>query len=44
MLKARDSWGRTVISHSILSGSPQVFEVALAIVREKVLEEEVGTQ
>lgn len=43
MLTAKDSWGRTLISHGILSGNPQVFEVAVEAVRADVLDEEVKT-
>lgn len=41
MLTAKDSWGRTLISHGILSGSPQVFEEAFVGVRNDVLDEVV---
>lgn len=44
MLAATDSWGRTLISHGILSGNPQVFEVAIEAVRADVLDEEVRTR
>lgn len=41
MLTTKDSWDRSLIQHGILSGSPQVFEVAFAAVRADVLDEEV---
>ncbi|CAM9613703.1 unnamed protein product [Pylaiella littoralis] len=41
MLTARDSWGRTLVSHGILSASPQVFEVSMTALRADVLDEEV---
>lgn len=41
MLTVKDSWGRTLISHGILSGSPQVFEEAFVGVRNDVLDEAV---
>lgn len=41
MLTAKDSWGRTLVSHGILSTSPQVFEVCMAALRADVLDEEV---
>lgn len=43
MLMAKDSWGRTLVSHGILSTSPQVFEVSMAALRADVLDEEVRT-
>lgn len=41
MLMAKDLWGRSLISHGILSGNPKVFEVAIKATRADVLEEEV---
>lgn len=41
-LTAKDSWGRTLASHGILSASPQVFEVSMAALRADVLDEEVS--
>ncbi|CAM9904219.1 unnamed protein product [Scytosiphon promiscuus] len=40
-LTAKDSWGRSLASHGILSASPQVFEVSMAALRADVLDEEV---
>lgn len=42
MLIAKDSWGKTLISHAILSGSPCVFDVAFAAVRDDILDEVVS--
>lgn len=44
MLTAKDSWGRTLASHGILSGNPQVFEVTMSALRAEVLDEEVRGQ
>lgn len=41
VLTAKDSWGRTLVSHGILSGNPQVFEVTMSALRVDVLDEEV---
>lgn len=41
MLTARDYWGRSLIEHSIRSGSSQVFEAVLDAVREDVHDEKV---
>eukprot|EP00903_Cladosiphon_okamuranus_P017019 g15686.t1 len=41
VLMAKDSWGRTLASHGILSGNPQVFEVTMSALRADVLDEEV---
>ena len=38
---AKDSWGRTLASHGILSANPQVFEVTMSALRADVLDEEV---
>lgn len=42
MLTAKDSSDWTLISHGIMSGSPQLFERAFAAVRDDVLDEEVS--
>eukprot|EP00752_Nemacystus_decipiens_P002652 g2481.t1 len=41
VLKARDSWGRTLVSHGILSGNPHVFEVTMSALRKDLLDEDV---
>lgn len=39
---AKDSWGRTILTHAVLSGRVEVFDAAFYALREEVLDYEVG--
>lgn len=41
-MTAKDSWGRTVVAHAVLSGRPQVFDAVFSALREEVRDEEVN--
>lgn len=41
-LKAKDSWGRTILTHAVLSGCVEVFDAAFFALREEILDYEVG--
>lgn len=41
-LKAKDSWGRTVVAHAVLSGRSQVFDAVFEALKEEVRDSEVG--
>lgn len=43
ILKAKDSWGRTVLAHAVLSGRSQVFDVIFDTLREQIRDVEVMT-
>ena len=38
----KDSWGRTILTHAVLSGRGQVFDAAFNAMREHILDSEVG--
>lgn len=41
-LKATDAWGRSLLTHAVLSGRVAVFDAVLYAAREKILDDEVG--
>lgn len=41
ILKAKDSWGRTVVAHAVLSERSQVFDVIFDTLREQIRDVEV---
>lgn len=41
-LRGRDIWGRSVLTHALLSGNGLMFEAALGSVRDELRDEEVG--
>lgn len=43
-LRKKDYWGRTVLTHAVLSGRVQVFDAAFNAMREHILDSEVRTQ
>lgn len=40
-LRKKDSWGRTILTHAVLSGRLQVFDAAFNAMREHILDSEV---
>lgn len=43
-LKAVDLWGRSVLTHALLSGHAMMFEAAYGAVRDDVNDEQVGAR
>ena len=41
-LRLKDSWGRSLLTHAVLSGHVQVFDAAFNAMRENILDPEVG--
>lgn len=41
-LKAVDLWGRSVLTHALLSGHEMMFEAAYGAVRDEIQDEQVG--
>lgn len=40
-LKVKDSWGRTVLTHAVISGHTKVFETAFYAMRGQIYDYEV---
>lgn len=39
----KDSWGRTVVEHAVLSGRPSVFRAMFEALRNEIRDDEVRT-
>lgn len=40
-MTSKDSWGRTVVAHAVLSGRPQVFDAVFDALRQEIRDAEV---